>query len=149
MIISANTSDAKILTEIALKSKSFWGYSNEILEIWVEDLRVSKRIIQEMMVYKFISDDKTVGFYILSQPEEQSIELEFLFVLPTFIGKGVGSQLINHAFQKVKDLNCKQVIVLADPNAVSFYEAKGFTIIDRKESSIAGRFLPLMKKCFS
>jgi N-acetylglutamate synthase-like GNAT family acetyltransferase len=146
MIISANTSDAKILTEIALKSKSFWGYSNEILQGWIEDLTVSKRIIQEMMVYKIISDDKPVGFYILNQPKKQSIELEFLFVLPDFIGKGIGNQLIHHAFKKAKELKCKQVIVLADPNAVSFYEAKGFIIIDKKESSISGRFLPLMQK---
>ena len=58
MIQLAETSDAKILTKIALKSKSFWGYSNEILESWVEDLTVSERIIQEMIVYKFISDNE-------------------------------------------------------------------------------------------
>jgi N-acetylglutamate synthase-like GNAT family acetyltransferase len=149
MVVSANISDANRLTEIALKSKSFWGYSNEMLESWANDLRVSKLMFQEMMIYKFISDDKTVGFYILNQPQKQSIELEFLFVLPDFIGQGIGSQLIHHSFQKAIELNCKKVIVLADPNAVSFYGNKGFEIIDKKESSIAGRFLPLMKKCFS
>ena len=99
-----------------------------------------------MIVYKFISDDKIIGFYILNQPEEQSIELEFLFVLPDFIGKGIGNELIQHAFEKAKEMDCKQVTLLADPNAVSFYGSKGFTVIDKKESSIAGRFLPLMQK---
>ena len=32
MIQLAEISDAKTLTKIALKSKSFWGYSNETLE---------------------------------------------------------------------------------------------------------------------
>ena len=149
MIQLAETSDAKILTKIALKSKSFWGYSNEILESWVEDLTVSERIIQEMIVYKFISNNETVGFYILNKPEGTSIELEFLFVLPVFIGKGIGNQLIQHAFLKAKELKCNKVTLLADPNAVTFYRSKGFEIIDKKESSIAGRFLPLMQKDLS
>tara|TARA_R110001592_G_scaffold3501_4_gene19548 strand:- start:252 stop:704 length:453 start_codon:yes stop_codon:yes gene_type:complete len=149
MIEIATVSDAKTLTKIALKSKSFWGYSDEILERWVKDLTVSKKIVQEMIVYKFILDDEIIGFYILNQPKEKSIELEFLFVLPDFIGKGIGNQLIHHAFMKAKNLNCNQVTLLADPNAVSFYEYRGFTITDKKESAIAGRFLILMKKDLS
>ena len=149
MIQLAEISDAKTLTKIALKSKSFWGYSNETLESWVEDLTVSERIIKEMIVYKFISNNETVGFYILNQPKGTSVELEFLFVLPVFIGEGIGNQLIQHAFLKAKELNCNKVTLLADPNAVTFYGSKGFEIIDKKESSIAGRFLPLMQKDLS
>jgi N-acetylglutamate synthase-like GNAT family acetyltransferase len=146
MIVIANIFDSKILTQIALKSKSFWGYSDELIESWTQELMVSESIIQEMIVFKFIINDKIVGFYVLNQPKEQSIELEFLFVLPDFIGKGIGGQLINHAFKKAKELDSKQVVLFADPNAVSFYESKGFTIIDKKESAIFGRFLPLMQK---
>ena len=74
MIQLAEISDAKTLNKIALKSKSFWGYSNETLESWVEDLTVSERIIKEMIVYKFISNNETVGFYILNQPKGTSVE---------------------------------------------------------------------------
>jgi hypothetical protein len=35
---------------------------------------------------------------------------------------------------------------LADPNAVIFYENKGFTSIDKTESAIDGRFLILLQK---
>ena len=68
----------------------------------MQDLTVSKRIIQEMIVSKFITDKEIVGFYILNQPKEQIIELEFLLVLPSFIGKGIESKLIQHAFEKAK-----------------------------------------------
>lgn len=146
MIFSAKKSDAKNLTDVALKSKSFWGYADEILKSWQQDLTVSERIIQEMIVYKFISDEETVGFYILNQPKKQSIELEFLFVLPDFIRKGIGNQLINHALKEAKKLGCNKVALVADPNAVPFYVSKGFTVIDQKESAIVGRFLPLMQK---
>tara|TARA_B100000809_G_scaffold43243_1_gene37545 strand:+ start:29352 stop:29792 length:441 start_codon:yes stop_codon:yes gene_type:complete len=142
MIVLAEISDAKELTEIALESNSFWGYTDEILESWTQDLTVSECIIKEMIVYKLNS----VGFYILNQPKEESIELEFLFVLPNFIRKGIGSQLISHAFEQAKLLNCKLVTLLVDSNAVPFYESKGFKIIDKKESSITDRFLIVMEK---
>jgi N-acetylglutamate synthase-like GNAT family acetyltransferase len=146
MIVLSNISDALKLTEIALKSKSYWGYSDELLKSWKHDLTVSEKMIQEMMVYKFIFDTKIIGFYILNQPKEKSIELEFLFVLPSFIGKGIGNQLIQHAFIQAKKLKCNQVTLLADPHAVPFYESKGFVLIGNKESAIVGRFLPLMQK---
>lgn len=146
MIVLAEKNDTKILTDVALKSKAFWGYSADLLESWKEDLTVPELMIQEMIVYKYVLDDDIVGFYILNQPKENSIELEFLFVLPDFIGKGIGNQLIQHAFEKAVSLKCQQIILLADPNAVSFYESKGFKTIDQKESSVANRFLPVMQK---
>lgn len=146
MIVSATISDAITLTEIALKSKAFWGYTDQQIKSWIADLTVSEKIIQELIVYKYIFEKKIVGFYVLNQTIEKNIELEFLFVLPPFIGKGIGNQLIKHAFEKSVSLKCKQITVLADPNAASFYESKGFETIDQKESSIAGRFLPVMRK---
>ena len=144
MIVSATIADARILTEIALKSKAFWGYTDEQIKSWTTDLTVSEQLIQEMIVYKFVFETKTVGFYILNQPKDKNIELEFLFVLPKFIGKGIGSELINHSFKKAISLACKSITLLADPNAVSFYQSKGFEVIGQKESSIPNRFLPLL-----
>jgi GNAT superfamily N-acetyltransferase len=146
MIFAAAISDANLLTEIALTSKAFWGYSDEQIKSWVSDLTVSEEMIKEMIVYKFIFETQIVGFYILNQPKEKTIELEFLFVLPKFIGKGIGNKLINHAFEKAISLRCTLMNLLADPNAVPFYKSKGFEIIDEKESSISGRFLPVMQK---
>ncbi|MFY9241958.1 MAG: GNAT family N-acetyltransferase [Polaribacter sp.] len=146
MIELAVLSDAKKLTEIALRSKAFWGYSSEQIKNWTADLTVSEKMIQEMIVYKCILETEIIGFYILNQPKEKTIELEFLFVLPKFMGKGIGNKLITHAFEKAISLKCNSINLLADPNAVPFYESKGFIIIDQKESAIFGRFLPVMQK---
>lgn len=146
MILNATISDATKLTEIALKSKAFWGYSDALISSWKEDLTVSEKMISEMIVCKFLKNDEVVGFYILNQPIEKSIELEFLFVLPDFIGEGIGNTLIHHAFKNAQKLNCKQVMVLSDPNAFPFYKSKGFYETDKKESAISGRFLPIMQK---
>tara|TARA_B100000809_G_C14689496_1_gene369972 strand:+ start:155 stop:355 length:201 start_codon:yes stop_codon:yes gene_type:complete len=62
------------------------------------------------------------------------------------MGKGIESKLIQHAFEKAKQLNCKQGNLPTHLKAVSFYESKGFISIDKKESTIPGHFLSLMQK---
>ena len=146
MIVVADVSDAKLLTEIALKSKAFWGYSDELIKSWREDLTITSKMIFNCEVYKFMVATKVVGFYVLNPPKNNSITLEMLFVLPKFIGNQIGKQLLLHSFEKAKIKEAKNMTLLADPNAVPFYNSQGFYEIDRKESSIAGRFLPVMKK---
>ena len=146
MIVSAIKTDAKILTQITLRSKAIWKYSEEQLNRWKEDLTVSEKMIQELIVFNFISNNVIIGFYILNPPEHKKIELEFLFVLPEFIGKGIGNQLIQHAFNYAKNLMCSKITLIADPNAVPFYESKGFKTIDKIQSSIFNRYLPVMCK---
>lgn len=146
MIIPAEKSDAKLLTEIALSSKAFWGYADDLIENWRNDLTVSFEMITSMNVFKYMADKEVAGFYILNQPKKKSIELEFLFILPKYIGKGIGKKLIEHSFTRAKEFSCKKMTVLADPNAETFYESQGFITIDKKESSIKNRFLPIMEK---
>ena len=145
MIVPADVSDGKILTDIALISKAFWGYADDLIESWREELTITSKMIEEMMIYKFLQDNTIVGFYALNPPKENTIELEMLFVLPDFIGRKIGKQLLYHSFEKAKDLGCNSMTLLADPNAVAFYESRGFYEIDRKESSIPNRFLPILK----
>lgn len=146
MIVSAHCSEASLLTNIALKSKAFWGYSNDLIESWRGDLTVTSKMISESYSFKYMVDKKTAGFYFLNPLQEKKIELEMLFVLPEFIGKAIGKQLLRHSFKKAIELKATSMTLLADPNAVPFYESQGFRIIDKKESSIAGRFLPVMEK---
>ncbi|ARV15328.1 GNAT family N-acetyltransferase [Polaribacter sp. SA4-12] len=146
MIVRVDESDAQELTEIALKSKSFWGYSNELLESWRNNLTVTSAMISNCAIFKFLVDDRITGFYILNPPKKKSIELEMLFVLPEFIDKGIGKQLLLHSFDKALKLNVNSMTLLADPNAVPFYKSRGFYEIDKKESAILGRFLPVLKK---
>lgn len=146
MIRKAELSDADILSDLAIKSKAFWGYSKKDLNSWIVDLTVTPQMILNCKTFLFQFDERPVGFYILNQPIHGIAELEMLFVLPEFIGKEIGNQLITHAFNEGKIWNVDAITVLADPNAVPFYESKGFRIIDKKESSIPGRFLPIMQK---
>ncbi|MCT4699871.1 GNAT family N-acetyltransferase [Tenacibaculum haliotis] len=145
MIQIASTKDIELLTNIALISKAYWGYPNELIESWRSDLTVTPKMIEDAFVYKFVQNNKIAGFYILNQPIKNNIELEMLFILPEFIGKGIGKRLLLHAFEKARKLNINKLTLLADPNAVDFYKSQGFIIIDKKESTIPNRFLPIMQ----
>lgn len=146
MIVSATKNDVQDLTQIALISKAYWGYTEEQIQSWTEDLTVTYKMIEEMMVFKFILNNEIVGFYILNQPKNSTIELEFLFVHPDAIGQKVGKQLLAHAIEKATLLNAKAITLLADPNAQAFYQSQGFISTGKKESSIPNRFLLIMKK---
>lgn len=146
MIVKANSSDGELLTKIALISKAYWGYSKHDVESWRSDLTVTSRMILESDVYKFILDDKVIGFYILNSPVKDTVELEMLFVLPEFIGKRIGKQLLMHAFENARKSGCRSMTLLADPNAVPFYTSQDFYQINKKESSIPNRFLPVLQK---
>ncbi|QXP68842.1 GNAT family N-acetyltransferase [Polaribacter sp. R2A056_3_33] len=146
MIVPADFLEAEQLTQIALKSKAFWGYSNDLIEGWRADLTVTTKTIQTCQVYKFMVDDVTVGFYVLNNPKEELVKLEMLFVLPKFIGKGIGKKLLIHALEKAIVSNAKTIELVADPNAIPFYKSQGFVEKEQIGSAILGRFLSLMQK---
>lgn len=146
MIVEATVNDNSILTEVALQSKAFWGYSKQYLQSWEKDLTVTSTMIQNLFVFKYLHDNEIVGFYILNTIKQNSVELQFLFVKPEFIGNAIGSKLLQHAFEIAKNNGSKIMTLLADPNAIQFYEKNGFEIIAKKESSIKGRYLPIMQK---
>ena len=144
MIRAALISEAKALTEIAKQSKAFWGYSKAHIKIWDADLTITEHMLKTMMAYVYIHQNQIVAFYIFGLPKNKTVELEFLFVLPNFIGKGIGTLLMKHFLEKAR-ANVDFIRVLSDPNAEDFYTSFGFSKIGKKESSIAGRFLPIMQ----
>jgi len=61
------------------------------------------------------------------------IELERIYLLKKYQGKGFGRLLINKALQVGKELNCSRMwlgVWKKNPGAVGFYERVGFKIFD-------------------
>ena len=145
MIVAAQTLDAKKLTEIALQSKAYWGYSAVQIESWKEELMVIPKMFQHSVIHKYLIDTEIAGFYILENTQPHSASLAFLFVAPQFIKQGIGKQLVVHAIEYSRKNNYTFLKVLSDPNAAGFYKKYGFKVLSQKQSSIAGRFLPAME----
>lgn len=135
-----------ILTEIALNSKKFWGYPDEWMQLWKGDLVITEEFIYKNEVYHLADQEyKIVGFYAFVI-NENYIYLDSLFILPEYIGKGLGKILINDLLQKVKEFGHKTIILESEPFAEDFYKKYGFETIDLKPTKIEGRFLPIMEK---
>ena len=145
-IVEVHTSDAKLLTDLTIRSKSYWDYPKEQIEEWMPELRITVDYIKSNVLYKLVEHGRIIGYYALEDLEMNGVLLDNLFIEPDRIGQGCGNLLIQHAFKTAKDLGYAKMIVESDPHATHFYIRKGFKEIDKKESSIAGRFLPIMGK---
>tara|TARA_R110001632_G_scaffold6324_5_gene25836 strand:- start:13044 stop:13502 length:459 start_codon:yes stop_codon:yes gene_type:complete len=145
MIVRATLEDAEVLTEIAVKSKAYWGYENDQVESWREDLTVTPIMFEAYNICKYVIDNEIAGFYILERANIRTSFLNFLFISPDYIKQGIGHQLLQHAMAYCKDGGSAILNVLSDPNAASFYAKYGFEVIAQRQSSIPGRFLPEME----
>ena len=139
----ARPSDLTDLNHISVTAKSYWGYPAEWIEQWKRDLRVTEKDLAKRMVLLAESDRDIVGFTIISETETK-YEVDHLWVLPEFMGRGHGRELLQWAMDKMMTKS-KRILVIADPNAEGFYEKMGFQTYDQVESYPPGRFLPLMR----
>ncbi|PAM92449.1 hypothetical protein B4N84_22305 [Flavobacterium sp. IR1] len=144
-IEKATANDNEILTVLTKKSKAYWGYSEEQIEMWSEVLTISKEYIATKSVYKLVVNNEIVGYYSFFHESEETIELDNLFVWPDFIGKGFGQILMKDFLLRLENSGIKKVVLDAEPKAEKFYEKIGFVKVGEMETSIKDRFLPKME----
>lgn len=134
------------LSEIAIRSKAHWGYSESFMQACNDELIVSNEKIDTGDYQYFVACElaKIQGFAGLQRISAQICELDGLFVDPEFIGKGIGKVLFEHILTVLKQQNFKVLHIHSDPNASDFYQRMGATFIRQVPSgSIEGRQLPL------
>lgn len=133
------------MTVLTKKSKAYWGYSEEQIEMWSEVLTISKEYIATKSVYKLVVNNEIVGYYSFFHESEETIELDNLFVWPDFIGKGFGQILMKDFLLRLENSGIKKVVLDAEPKAEKFYEKIGFVKVGEIQTSIKDRFLPKME----
>ena len=144
--------DAKLLTEISFKSKSYWNYPCDYFETWKDELTISEQYVEKNIVFVLEFNQSTIAYYSIITLEkpvrfsdieiEKGHWLEHMFVFPDYIGKGVGRQMITHLKVICNQQYIKQLRVLADPNSKEFYEKMGFKYLREIPSTIQNRTTP-------
>jgi GNAT superfamily N-acetyltransferase len=73
--------------------------------------------------------------------------VEHLWVLPDFIGKGIGAKLFRRMLAKCREMGVKVLEIESDPNAQGFYERMGARKVGEVVSQVDGqpRVLPLLE----
>ncbi|MBE8727310.1 GNAT family N-acetyltransferase [Flavobacterium hungaricum] len=145
IIEKAKLTDNEILTVITKKSKAYWGYSAEQMYKWDKNLTISQDYIEQHNVFKLIDNDLIVGYYSYIFENEKIVELDNLFILPEYIGRGFGKYLLVDFLNRMKEEKTEKVILNSEPNAENFYSKMGFVKIGEFETSIKNRFMPIME----
>lgn len=144
-VARAKTEDAKDITALTIRSKDYWGYGDAQIEKWREELTITADYINANQVFKLINEDKLLGFYAYQATDATTVNLNFLFVEPHFIGQKYGKLLIEDFLNRIAKDGFRRATLDADPNAEKFYERFGFKVIGKLETSIKDRFLPVME----
>jgi GNAT superfamily N-acetyltransferase len=66
-----------------------------------------------------------------------------MFILPDFMGQGIGTMLVEHLRQSLKNQRITHFRIFVDPHARGFYEKMGAKFIRDSHSSIPGRKIPV------
>ncbi|OEH91707.1 GNAT family N-acetyltransferase [Bacillus solimangrovi] len=136
--------DAYALSDIALRSKAHWDYSEDFIEACREDLTITGQYIRQNDVYILDGVEGIIGFFTFERGESNS--LDFFYINPDFIGKGFGKTLWEYMIKKAQELDINSFTIDSDPNAKGFYERMGAKQIGETPSTVfKGRMLPLMK----
>lgn len=145
IIEKASTKDHEILTEITKKSKAYWGYSEEQILKWSNNLTITQDYLKDNDVFKLINDNKIVGYYSYMIEKEKNVILDNLFVLPEYIGNGLGKYLMTDFLNRMKEIKIEKITLDSEPNAELFYSKMGFVKIGEFETSIKNKFMPIME----
>ena len=142
----AGVEEVEALTHIAIAAKSYWNYPEHWMEIWTPQLTFSPEYLKENESWVIVDRDQQIGFYTL-QDKNGNAWIENLWVLPEYIGRGIGKQLFVHALELARQRGYKTLQLEADPNAFGFYEKMGMYKIGERQSEVDGqpRILPIME----
>lgn len=142
----ARPNEAAALTELALRAKASWGYSDAFIAACRDELTLTPQKMADWTVWVAEADGALAGMVALSAGDGTG-EVEDFFVDQAFQGRGIGSALMATLLAACGELAIGRLFVDADPNAEPIYARLGFSVIGRSPSgSIPGRFLPRMAR---
>jgi GNAT superfamily N-acetyltransferase len=146
LIRRASPEDAEQLTQITLASKRHWNYPEEWIQRWLPELTFLPEYVAEHEMWLFVVDEKSAAYYSLKQNDD-SLWLENLWVLPGYMGQGMGRMLFQHALERSRALGASTLKIESDPNAQSFYEKMGAKEVSEHQYELDGqlRVLPIME----
>lgn len=139
----ARLGDCAALTALARRAKAHWGYPQEWLELWADDLAFTPQRLGAWEVICAEVDGQIAAVGALSL-EPGEAEVEGLWVDPDHMGRGLGRALMDRLSAAARQAGAPTLTIAADPQALGFYERLGARQVGWEPSAPAGRRLPLL-----
>lgn len=139
---SASPDMAARLTDLALRSKRHWGYSDDLIALWRSDLVITPDLFETNLVEVAMADNAMLGFYSIHQTGH---EVENFWVIPEKIGTGLGRWMFEQMILTMRAQQIDSVTIVSDPHAAGFYAHMGARPIGASPSVPVGRMLPVFR----
>lgn len=138
--------EADIVSQIAVAAKRHWNYPEHWMQLWIPQLTFGPAYLEENESWAAELDGTVIAFYTL-QERAGNAWLENIWVLPEYIGQGVGKELFIRALSRSRELGWTILRLVAEPNAVGFYEKMGMWKVGEDQYELDGqpRVLPIME----
>ncbi|MCQ4080746.1 GNAT family N-acetyltransferase [Streptomyces sp. RB6PN25] len=145
LIRAAQSTEAEILSELALRSRAYWDYDEAFMAACRDELTVPASKVESLRTAVAEQDGgRILSFSTLEGSPPEGV-LGMLFVEPDTIGRGISRRLFEHVIATAHSLGFTRLSIDADPNAEPFYLAMGAARIGTTPSgSIPARTLPLL-----
>ena len=147
IVLRACAEHADALTKIAFAAKRHWQYPEGWIRRWEEALTISPEYISQHPTFVAVVSGELAGFCAL-QIEANDALLDHLWVLPSFMRRGIGRALFQHAEAMARANGAVRLKIEGDPHAEIFYSRMGAAVYGRQPASMDGeeRFLTLLEK---
>ena len=133
----ARPEESRLLTELAVRSKAYWGYDDSFLESARKELEFQAgKFLPDFHVYILEAQGEPLGYFSLISVDSNTVELHDLFIDPRYIGKGYGKELWGYAVNLAWNLGFSRLVLTTDPHAEPFYARQGAVRIGEKASPL-------------
>jgi len=135
--------EADVLTELAMASKRYWGYSEQYMRLWKRGLTFTPEFIAKNAVYTAVHKGTVVGVFAVIYGGAEC-ELAHQWVAPEWIGKGLGRKLFDEAVRVARTSGAKTMRMVSDQNAEGFFLRMGARHVGYFRSKPDGRKMPYL-----
>ncbi|MBS4210212.1 GNAT family N-acetyltransferase [Bacillus sp. FJAT-50079] len=146
----------KDIQQVQQIAKTSWNYTYEgIIPPKIQEnfltSAYSETMMQKRLKNTFIwvseIDGKIVGFANFSPVKENDeAELAAIYLHPDYLGKGIGTALLNEGIQTLK--GAKAIFINVEKDNIigtTFYKAKGFKVVSEFEDDFGGHILKTVR----
>jgi GNAT superfamily N-acetyltransferase len=127
VIRDARAAEQGALTELQRRASMHWDAYRDQLVAHPDAVELPADQIENGLVRVAELGADVVGFAVLLRPTGGACELDGLFVEPGRMGAGLGRALVEDAMRIARERGATRIEVVANPEAVGFYERLGFT----------------------
>ncbi|SCZ02327.1 Acetyltransferase (GNAT) domain-containing protein [Alkaliphilus peptidifermentans DSM 18978] len=130
----AKPNESDVLNFIAFESESIWGEDESYMDLFSQEYKVTKNMIENDYVYVMEDDKGIIGFFAILKKDNETSELELFYIKKSFIGKGYGTLLWTNMISICKEKGIRKIGLVGSSDVANFYKKLGAKEIGEMKS---------------